>query len=64
VAPELLEAIGSSLADFEVLAGELGHTVRTSTIDGAPQIVTMDFNPQRINVSVADGLVVGIDSMG
>ena len=61
---ELLEAVGSSLADFETLANDLGMSVRISTLDGEPQALTMDFNPQRVNVSVADDVVVGIDSLG
>ena len=61
---ELIGAVGSSLEDFETLANKLGYSVRPSTIDGEPQALTMDYNPQRINVSITGGVVVGIDSLG
>jgi len=52
--------IGLSEADASALAEERGHRWRVSEIDGEPQMLTMDHDPNRYNFAVADGVVIGV----
>jgi hypothetical protein len=46
------------------LAAEQGKIVRAVEIDGEPQIVTMDFCPGRLNLSVCNGVVCSVEVEG
>ena len=56
--------IGLSLDEATKVADEQGWTVRVSTLDGEGQILTMDLQTNRVNLSVAAGVVVGVDNVG
>lgn len=56
--------VGLPIADAEQLAGESGWTVRVMRIDGEDQAGTMDLRTERVNVEIADGVVVAILSVG
>jgi len=63
------EEVGKSIVGLSVdegtkVAEAAGFTVRVSTLDGVPQAVTADFLSNRLNVSVGDGVVTGIDNIG
>lgn len=62
VATEAL--VGLSLDEATKVAEENGWTVRISTLDGVGQALTMDLQFNRVNLSVTDGVVVGVDSVG
>lgn len=61
---ELDEAVGLPLPEFTAVARSVGFTTRVSTLDGEPQDLTMDEVPTRVNVSVADDVVVAIEFLG
>ncbi|GEM_PF-5389838 len=42
------------------LAEERGHPWRISEIDGEPQMLTMDHDPNRYNFAIADGVVIRV----
>lgn len=56
--------IGMSEADAQAKADDAGWTLRVSRIDGEDLPSTNDYNPQRVNVSVTDGEVDAILSIG
>ena len=56
--------VGLTLDEATAAADANGWTVRVSTLDGEPQILTMDLRTDRVNVSVADGVVIAVDSVG
>ena len=69
VAPEITAdqaavLVGMSLDDATVAAEANGWLLRVSTLDGQAQPLTMDYLTNRVNVSVQDGSVVGIDNIG
>lgn len=49
---------GKSLAEAEQWAAAKGWTVRPTVIDGEPKAMTMDYNPDRINVQLEAGVVI------
>ena len=51
-------------AKFGDLAEHLGLTVRVVQVDGEHLAATKDFSPRRVNVAVADGIVVAIVHFG
>jgi hypothetical protein len=55
---------GMTVDQATVLAGQKGWSIRVSTLDGVPQAVTDDYRPDRVNVSVKDGMVFDIDFIG
>ncbi|MGB8858174.1 MAG: hypothetical protein WCC60_02910 [Ilumatobacteraceae bacterium] len=61
-AAELL--VGLTIEAATMVAAEQGWSLRVSTLDGVPQALTMDFSPSRVDVAVAGGTVVGIDTIG
>ena len=56
--------IGLPLDEFTKAAEELGLTVRVAREDGEDLALTMDYQPNRLNVEVADGVVTGVVSVG
>jgi hypothetical protein len=62
VAAEAL--VGLDLKQAQVVADANGWELRQTTIDGAPQTVTMDYRFNRVNVSVEGELVTAVDSIG
>lgn len=56
--------IGLCIADATKLAERSGYQLRAVRIDGVEQAVTMDFSESRFNVSVDNGIVTGIVSIG
>lgn len=54
--------MGLTEAAAGALAEERGHVWRVAVIDGEPQALTMDFNPDRYNFSVEDGLVTAVSA--
>ncbi|MDG2113607.1 MAG: META domain-containing protein [Actinomycetota bacterium] len=52
--------IGLAEAAAGALAEERGHPWRVSEIDGEGQALTMDFNENRYNFSIDDGLVTAV----
>ncbi|NBV03983.1 MAG: hypothetical protein EBS10_07400 [Acidimicrobiia bacterium] len=61
----ILEEEGPMTEDqFSGLADSLGLTVRVVRLDGEDLAITMDLSPTRVNVEVADGLVVAVINLG
>jgi hypothetical protein len=56
--------VGLTLDEATAAAEANGWLVRVSTLDGVAQPVTMDYLGNRVNLSVQDGSVVGIDNIG
>jgi len=56
--------VGLTLEEASKAAEGLGWEVRVSTLDGEPQVVTMDLRTNRVNVAVVDGVVTAVDSVG
>ena len=56
--------IGLTLEEATSVADAAGFAVRALTIDGVDQVATADFRTDRLNVSVVDGVVTGIISIG
>ncbi|MEM9282243.1 MAG: hypothetical protein AAGA96_10470 [Verrucomicrobiota bacterium] len=54
------EFIGLALEDAEAFAEERNLGYRTIEIDGEGQMVTTDFNPKRLNFSIAEGKVIKV----
>lgn len=58
------ELEGLSLQEAEKQAGEFDCSVRVIERDGEPLPATLDYNPQRINVSVEGSAVIRVQSIG
>jgi len=56
--------VGLKLDEATKAAEGLGWEVRVSTLDGEPQVLTMDLRSNRVNVAVVDGVVTAVDSVG
>ncbi|MDO8364897.1 MAG: hypothetical protein Q7V88_18550 [Actinomycetota bacterium] len=56
--------VGLSFDEAGKVAEEQGWSVRVTTLDGESQPVTMDLRTDRVNVSVVDGVITAIDSIG
>jgi len=56
--------VGLTVEEATRVAADNGWTVRVSTLEGEPQPVTMDLQSNRVNLSVADGIVTGLDGIG
>ncbi len=56
--------VGLPLAEAIASAEAAGFTVRVTTLDGINQAITFDLRTDRLNVSVENGVVTGIDSIG
>ena len=56
--------VGLSLDEATKVAEGNGWTVRVSTLDGAPQMLTMDYLINRVDVAVTAGTVTGVDNIG
>jgi hypothetical protein len=59
-----LELLGKTLDEAGVHSSQFGYTVRAVRFNGAPAICTRDVKANRINVWVADGVIVKIDGTG
>lgn len=57
-------AVGQKLPDVQAEAIRCGWTVRVVENDGKSLIGTCDYRPNRINVSVACGIVTEVCSTG
>lgn len=64
VPADLAALVGLPVDEFTARAEALGFTTRVTTLDGEPQMGTMDLRTDRVNVAVADGTVTAIDSIG
>ena len=69
--PELVKVVEELLAaglltedEFADAAASFGATMRVVERDGEMLAVTEDYSASRVNVVVADGYVIGIDSLG
>jgi hypothetical protein len=58
------EVIGKSVQEAQTLLEEQGYGLRVSIKDGQHCMLTMDYVPQRVNVSIAGNKVVGIVRLG
>ncbi len=63
------EDVGKSIVGLPIdeaiaIAESARFTVRVTTLDGVAQASTADARTDRLNVSVVDGVVTGIDSIG
>ncbi len=56
--------VGLRLDEGIKVAESNAWTVRVSTLDGVSQILTADFQTNRVNVAVQDSMIVGVDSVG
>jgi len=56
--------VGLTVDEATTTAEAAGFTVRVTTLDGVNQAITFDLRTDRLNVSVENGVVVGIDSIG
>ena len=56
--------VGLTLEEATKVAEGYGWTVRVSTLDGQSQMVTLDFQTNRIDVAVTAGTVTGVDNIG
>ncbi len=56
--------VGLSLDEAIKVAESNSWTVRVSTLDGVAQILTADFQTNRVNLAVQDSMIVGVDSVG
>ena len=56
--------VGDPLARARTRARRRGCPLRVAVLDGEQQMLTEDFQPARINVRVADGVVTGVAFMG
>jgi len=69
VSQNVAEEVGKSIVGLPIeeattTAATAGFTVRVTTLDGVIQVATADLRTDRVNVSVANGVVTGIDSIG
>lgn len=53
----VVEMVGLTEAEAAAVAEDLGLTVRVVERDGESFPATMDYNPERVNLSIEDGLV-------
>lgn len=51
--------VGLPEAAAQAKAEAAGYTVRVAVVDGEPRALTMDYRPDRINVELENGVVVG-----
>lgn len=58
IQPWWKELVGKTFEDATAIAESYGWSLRASTVDGQRKIVTQDFNRQRLNVSIQDGIVL------
>lgn len=49
--------VGMSAEEAEAYATEVGVEYRVGTVDGQPQAVTMDYRPDRVTVTIDNGVV-------
>jgi len=56
--------VGLTIDEATTTAEAAGFTVRVTTLDGVIQVGTADLRTDRLNVSVENGVVMGIDSIG
>jgi len=56
--------VGLTLDEATKVADELGWTIRVTTLDGEPQVVTWDLRTDRVNLSVTNGVVTAVDNVG
>lgn len=60
--PEMFDdVIGKSYQEAKLLYP--GVSWRVTRLDGQPQMVTMDFRTDRINVAIRDGLIDSVESV-
>lgn len=52
--------VGLSAEEAERTAAANGWAYRVAELDGEPQALTMDYSPQRVNVSIAGGAVIAV----
>ncbi len=56
------EFVGRTLEDAMILAADQGRSSRVASVDGEPRPLTMEFNPDRFNFDLEDGIVVGVSN--
>jgi hypothetical protein len=56
--------IGRSVDEATAVLNDVGLTLRVVIEDGEALVVTEDFSTSRVNVEVADGVVVAVVSIG
>ena len=61
-ATKLLTGLG--VDEATKVAESNGWTLRVSTLDGEAQMLTEDYSPSRVNVSVTGGVVTAVDFIG
>ena len=58
------QLVGKTLEEGKVYAESQGCTIRVTSKDGEGMMVTMDFRPNRINVSIVKNVITGVGKMG
>lgn len=43
---------------------EAGYALRVIRENGSHKIVTMDYRPERVNVSIDDGIITNVEKLG
>lgn len=56
--------VGKTLSEARLALGKLGYTIRVMKEDGQHKIGTCDFRMDRINVTVENGKVTEVGSIG
>ena len=51
--------IGKTLNEAQEYSRNTGFTTRIIQLDGAPMMLTCDYNPSRVGLTVVGGIVVG-----
>ena len=52
--------IGKNLAEVKTFLEGRDLRFRFSRIDGEPQIITCDYRPDRLNLEIVEGVIVGV----
>lgn len=58
---ELGMLVGTPAITAVQIMKDAGHPVRVSKINGYPQVITGDLKPDRLTISIVDGLVGEIE---
>lgn len=58
------QIVGMSVADARAAVDQLGFDMRVSVEDGEPQVVTMDWDPTRINVGTEGEKITSFEGLG
>lgn len=54
------QLVGKNMVEAKTLLESKDLRFRISRIDGEPQILTCDYRPDRLNLEITDGVIVGV----